>query len=79
MIATYRAPSGDFKVFVGGLGSIFKKVHKTGFMIVVCGDCSISYLSEDDKRKQLNAVLYNLSSTVYFPTINPVQQLIMLL
>jgi len=37
-------------------------------MIVVCGDCSISYLSENDRRKQLHTVSYNLSSKSDFPT-----------
>ena len=37
-------------------------------MSVVCSDCSITYLSEHDMRKQLHAVSYNLSSAVDFPT-----------
>ena len=55
-------------MFVDGLDSIIKKVYKIGFMIVVCGNCSISYLSENDRRKQLHAVSFNLSSTVDLPT-----------
>jgi hypothetical protein len=49
------------------LDSIIKRVYNIGFMIVVCGDCSIIYLSENVMRKQLYAVSYNLSSSVDFP------------
>ena len=50
-------------------------------MIVVCGDLNINYLSENNKRKQLDAmsILYNLTSAVDSPyefRINPVQQLV---
>jgi hypothetical protein len=38
-------------------------------MIFVCGDFNINYLSENDKRKQLDAmsILYILTSAVDFP------------
>jgi hypothetical protein len=46
------------------------KNYKIGLMIVVGGDCNINYLSENDMRKHLDAVLisYNLTSRVDFLT-----------
>jgi hypothetical protein len=69
IIAIYRAPSCDFKVFINGSDNI-KKLYKTGLLIVSCGDFNINYLSENDMRKQHDAMLisYNLTSIVDFPT-----------
>jgi len=55
-------------------------IYKTRLIIFVCGDFNINYLSENNKRKQLDAmsILYNLTSAVDSPyefRINPVQQL----
>jgi hypothetical protein len=66
VIAIYRAPSCDFKVFIDGSDNIIKKLYKTGLVIVSCGDFHINYLSENDMRKQLDVMLisYNLTSIV---------------
>jgi endonuclease/exonuclease/phosphatase family metal-dependent hydrolase len=70
IIAIYGAPSGDFKIFIDSLHRIIKKVYKIGLMIILCGDFNINYLSENDMRKQLDAMLisYNLTSIADFPT-----------
>jgi len=46
------------------------KICRIGLMIVVCGDFNINYLSENDMRKQLDAVLtsYDLTSGIDFLT-----------
>jgi hypothetical protein len=37
---------------------------------LICGDVSVDYLIDNDRKKQLSLLLntYNLSHTVYFPT-----------
>ena len=56
-------------MFTDGLDNGIK-IYKIGLMIVVGGDCNINYLSENDMRKQLDAMLisYNLTSRVDFLT-----------
>ena len=48
-MAIYRAPSGDFKMFMDGFDSIIMKIYKIG---LVCGDFNVNYLLENDMRKQ---------------------------
>jgi hypothetical protein len=71
IIAIYRAPSSHFKVFIDSVDNIIKKLYKKGLRtIVLCGDFNINYPSQNDMRKQLDAMLisYNLTSIVDFPT-----------
>jgi len=69
-MAVYRATSGDFKVLMDGFDSIIMKIYKIELMIVVCGDFNINYLSENDMRKQLDAMLtsYDRTSRIDFLT-----------
>ena len=55
-------------MFTDRLDSVIREGYKIVLIIVVCGDFSISKLSEIDMRRQLLAASYNLSSSVDFPT-----------
>jgi hypothetical protein len=69
-MAVYRAPNGNFNLFLNGLDGIIKTLYKVDLNLIICGDINIDYLTDSDKKRQLDAVLltYNLSAIVQFPT-----------
>jgi len=70
IMAAYRAPTGDFKLFLNRLDDSIKSIYKTNLNLIVSGDINIDYHSENDRKKQLDSMLqtYNLTAIVYFPT-----------
>jgi exonuclease III len=70
VMEVYRAPTGKFNLFLNRLDDILKTLYKVYTQLIICGDINIDYLTDNDKIRQLEAVLltYNLSATVYFPT-----------
>jgi hypothetical protein len=70
IIATYRAPSGNFDFFINKLDTILKKLFKANVEFIICGDINIHFLVERGRKHQLEALLktYNLMSIVNFPT-----------
>ena len=70
IMAVYRAPTGDFNLLLNRLDDSIKSIYKTNLNLILCGDINIDYLSENDKKKQLDSVLqtYNLTAIVHFPT-----------
>jgi exonuclease III len=70
ILAVYRAPSGKLIPFLNGLDKTINSLYKAESKFIICGDINIDYLTDNDKRKQLESVLqtYNLSSIVHFPT-----------
>ena len=72
IMAVCRAPTGNFNLFVNRLDDIIKTLYKADLQLIICGDINIDYLTDNDKKRQLDAVLltYNLPATVYFPTIS---------
>jgi len=66
----YRAPPGDFNLFLNRLDDSIKSIYKTNLKLILCGDINIEYLSENDRKKQLDSMLqmYNVTAIVYFPT-----------
>ena len=69
-MAVYRAPTGNFNLFLNGLDDIIKSLYEGDLKLIICGDIKIHYLTDNDKKRQLDAVLltYNLSAIVHFPT-----------
>ena len=57
-------------MFLNRLDSIIKTLYKVNFKLIICGDINIDYLSDNDKKRQLDAMLlsYNLLAIVHFPT-----------
>jgi hypothetical protein len=51
------------------LDDILKSFYRVGSKLILCGDINVDYLTEDEKKRQLDAVLltYNLMPTVHFP------------
>jgi len=70
IMAVYRAPTGNFNLFLKRLDKILKSFYRAVSKLILCGDINVDYLAEDEKNRQLNAMLltYNLVSIVHFPT-----------
>ena len=70
IIATCRAPSGKYDLFLSKLDTILRKLCTFTPEYIICGDINIDYLVDSDRRSQLEALLktYNLTSAVNFPT-----------
>jgi hypothetical protein len=68
--AVYRAPTGNFNQFINSLDTVLRKLYTPASQFIICGDININYLTDNEKKNQLNALLllYNLSSIVDFPT-----------
>jgi hypothetical protein len=49
---------------------IIKAIHKAELKLIICGDINTDYLADNERKKQLDAMLlsYNLAATVHFPT-----------
>ena len=65
-----RALSGNFNLFLKNLYDILKSLYRDDLKVIIRGDININYLTECDRKSQLDAVLltYGLASIVYFPT-----------
>jgi hypothetical protein len=70
IIAIYRAPSGNFDLFITKLYTILRKLCTATTEYIICGDINIDYLVDSDRKSRLEALLktYNLTSVVNFPT-----------
>jgi hypothetical protein len=70
IMAVYRAPTGNFNLFLNGFDGIIKIFYKVDLKHIICGDINMDYLTDSDKKRQLDAMLltYNLSAIVHFPT-----------
>jgi len=49
---------------------ILQKLYKNNHSIIICGDVNVNYLTDNNRRRQLDEVLYsyNLVGIVEFPT-----------
>lgn len=66
----YRAPTGNYDLFLKRLVDILKSFYKVDSKLILCGDINVDYLTDNVKKKQLDTVLltYNLVPIVHFPT-----------
>jgi len=70
IIAIYRAPSGNFDLFLSKLDVVLRNLYTATLDYIICGDINIDYLIDSDRKGRLGALLktYNLTSVVNFPT-----------
>jgi exonuclease III len=61
IIAVYRAPTGNFNLFLNRLDDIIRTLYKANLQLIICGDINIVYLTDNDKKRQLDAVLLTYS------------------
>jgi hypothetical protein len=47
---TYRAPSGNFHFFINKLDSIIGNKYNPALEFIICGDISMDYLKNNDKK-----------------------------
>jgi hypothetical protein len=57
-------------MFLNRLDDIIKTLYKVDLKLIICGDINTDYLTDNDKKRHLDAVLltYNLSAIVHFST-----------
>jgi hypothetical protein len=69
IITVYRAPCGNFDLFLKTLDSIIESLYKADLKLIICGDINIDYLTDNARKKQLDSMLlsYNLAATVHSP------------
>jgi hypothetical protein len=69
-MTVYRAPTGNFNLFLNRLDDTIKTLYKVDLKFIICGDINIDHLTNNDKKRQLDALLLtcNLSAIVHFPT-----------
>jgi len=67
-MAVYRAPTGNFNLFLNRLYDIIKTLYKVELQLIIYGNVNIEYITDNDKKRQVDAVLltYNLSAIVYY-------------
>jgi len=63
IMTVYRAPSGNFNLFLKRLDDILKSLYRADLKIIICGDININYLTEGDRKSQLDAVLLTYGLT----------------
>jgi hypothetical protein len=51
-MAVYRAPNGNFNLFLNGLDGIIKTLYKVDLKLIIYGDINIDYLTDSDKKKK---------------------------
>ena len=70
IITIYRAPSGNFDLFLSKLDAVLRNLYTVTLEYIFCGDINIDYLTDSDRKSRLDALLttYNLTSIVNFPT-----------
>jgi hypothetical protein len=69
-MVVYRAPTGNFNLFLNRLDDSIKSIYRADSNLILCGDINIDYLTENDRKRQLDSVLQtnNLTAIVTFPT-----------
>jgi len=70
IIAIYRAPTGNFDLFISKLDTILRKLSTVTTEYIIGGDINIDYLVGSDRKCRLEVLLktYNLTIVVNFPT-----------
>ncbi|PNF25679.1 hypothetical protein B7P43_G16270, partial [Cryptotermes secundus] len=70
ILCLYRSPTGHFNQFLKGLDATLKYLYNPKSEFLICGDINIDYLSDSNRKKQMNSLLttYNLIHTVNFAT-----------
>ena len=70
VLTLYRALSDNFSFFLLKLDTILQLLYTPTLHIIIFGDININYLTESEKKSQLDNLLlsYNLTSIINFAT-----------
>jgi exonuclease III len=63
IIVIYRAPSGNFDLFITKLDTILRKLYTVTTEYIICGDINIEYLVDSDKKNHLETLLKTCNLT----------------
>jgi hypothetical protein len=66
----YRAPNGQFDIFLDKLEIMIKKLLSKNKILILCGDWNVDMLHESSNRSELLGLLqrYKLVNTIQSPT-----------
>ena len=66
--AVHRAPTGNCNLFLNRLDDSVRSIYRANLNLILCGDINIDYLTENDRKRQLDSMLltYNLTTIVIF-------------
>jgi len=70
ILTIYRSPTGNYNYFLRKSDSFLNLLCTKKMEFIICGDINVSYLYCHNRRQQLDIPLplYNLKSTINFPT-----------
>jgi exonuclease III len=54
IMVVYRAPTGNFNLYLNRLDDSIKSIYKGNLYLILCGDINIDYLTENDRKRQLD-------------------------
>jgi diphthamide synthase (EF-2-diphthine--ammonia ligase) len=57
IIAIYRAPSGNFDLFISKLDAALRNLYTATLEYIVCGDINIDYQIDSDRKCRIDALL----------------------
>ena len=66
VMAVCRAPTGNFNLFLNRLDDIIKTLYTVDLQLIICGDVNIDFLTDNDKKRQLGAVLLTYSLSISY-------------
>ena len=70
IITIYRAPSGNFNLFINKLDTILRELYNPALDFIICGDINIDYLKNTEQKNQLENLLltHSCRSEYYYST-----------
>lgn len=70
LMSIYRAPAGNFQVFITKLDAVLSNLFTANTDFILCGDFNVDYIIDSAHKKQLNFLLnsFDLVHVVKFPT-----------
>jgi len=61
VMMVYRSPIGDITNFLNTLETAIDKLYNNTTNLIICGDFSINYLSDNKEKQKLNSLLKRYS------------------
>ena len=61
IITIYRAPSGNFDLFLSKLDAVLRKLYTATLEYILCGDINIDHLSDSDRKSRLDVLLITIT------------------
>jgi hypothetical protein len=77
IMSIYRAPSGNFLLFLSGLGAILMALFNNNTELILCGDINVNYLEDSNRKKHWIPydLLISLVRYIFLPEFRITQSL----